>query len=112
MKEDRDMATGAEVSTAVSDAEIPDRRSVMLAVSEPDRSASSLISWWLVVIPLGCLLMAMVCAEALSRFVPLPVPGSGRVSVEEKSEDEPDLLTIYEVQGEGSLLSFGPALAR
>lgn len=110
MKEDWDMATGAQV-TAVRDVETPDQRSVMMAVSEPGRSAS-LISSGLVVIPLVCLLIAMVCVAALSRFVPLPAPGSGSVSVEEKSETEPDLLTINEVQGEGSLLSFGPALAR
>lgn len=40
-----------------------------------DRSEDPLL-WWLVVISVGCLLMALVCAATLSRFTPVPITTS------------------------------------
>ena len=105
------MANGADVSTAVRTTAVRDSRPATMVTSAKDASADPL-SRWLVVVPLGCLLMAMLCVAALSRLAPGPVTTSGGAPLEQQIELEPDVPMIYEVEGGGSLLRFGPAFSR
>jgi hypothetical protein len=46
-----------------------------------DRSDDPLL-WWLVVISVGCLLMALVCAATLSRFTSVPITTSSATPID------------------------------
>jgi hypothetical protein len=46
-----------------------------------DRSDDPLL-WWLVVISVGCLLMALVCAATLSRVTSVPIPTSSATPID------------------------------
>lgn len=46
-----------------------------------DRSDDPLL-WWLVVISVGCLLMALVCAATLSRFTSVPITTSSATAID------------------------------
>lgn len=49
-----------------------------------DRSDDPLL-WWLVVISVGCLLMALVCAATLSRFTSVPITTSSATPIDSNS---------------------------
>jgi hypothetical protein len=105
------MANGAGIRTGIRTTTVQDSRPATMAPSVKDRSGDPLARW-LVVIPFGCLLMALVCAAALSRFISLPTTTSSKAPVEQEVENIPDVPTIYEIEGGGALLRFGPAFAR
>jgi hypothetical protein len=75
-------------------------------ISSAKGSSGDPFSRWLIVIPVGCLLIAMCCAAALSRLG----SASSTVPIDQKTVIE--VPTFYEIDGGESLLRFGPALAR
>jgi hypothetical protein len=103
------MANGAHSSAAVGATAVRDSRPRTMISSTKDPSGDPL-SRWLILIPVGCLLLAMVCAAALSRFDSAPAITSSTVPID--PETVIDVPTFYEIEGGESLLRFGPALAR
>ena len=89
---------------------IPDSERETTVPSVKDRSGDPLLRW-LVAISFGCLLMALVCAVVLSRFVSVPITTSSAAPVNQEIELRPDVSTIDEIEGRGSLQRFGPAFA-
>ena len=105
------MVERADIGTAVGATAVRDSRPATVTANAKDPSGDPL-SRWLVVIPVGCLLMAMVCAAALSRLASVPAIASSAAPIDQETERTPDVPTIYEVEGGDSLLRFGPAFTR
>jgi hypothetical protein len=103
------MANGADSSAAVRTTVVRDSRPRTM-ISSAKNLSGDLLSRWLILIPVGCLLMAMVWAAALSRFGSASAITSSTVPIDE--EAALDAPTFYEIEGGESLLRFGPALAR
>jgi hypothetical protein len=101
------MADGVDVSAAVRVTTVQDSRPRTTVPNPKDPSGNPLLRW-LVAISVGCLLMAMVCAAALSRFCSASAVTSRTAPVDQ----ELDVATFYEIDGGESLLRLGPALAR
>ena len=83
------MVEGVDVSTAVR-----------TTVPDPKDPSGNPLLWWLVAISVGCLLMAMVCAAALSRFGSASAVTSRTAPVDQ----ELDVPTFYEIDRGESLL--------
>ena len=103
------MANGADSRAAVGATVVRDSRPRTMISSAKDPSGDPL-SRWLILIPVGCLLMAMVWAAALSRFGSSSAITSSTAPIDQESVI--DFPTFYEIEGGESLLRFGPALAR
>jgi hypothetical protein len=100
----------AGVGTVVRPASVPDSREPMVpAVDDPFDE-----SLWrgLVMVPVGCLLIALLCAGMLSRLATAPVVTSSAAAAERDVDPGPSVATFYEVEEAGSLLRFDVALAR
>ena len=102
------MATGVGISAAARVTTVQYSRPRTTVPNPKDPSGNPLL-WWLVAISVGCLLIAMVCAAALSRFGSASAVTSRTVPVDQ----ELDVPTFYEIDDGGeSLARLGPALAR
>ena len=103
------MADRTSVSAAVGATVLRESRPEATISKENVASGNPLL-WWLVVISVGCLLMAMVCAAALARVAPIPRITSSTVPTDQEAVR--DVPTCYEIEGGGSLLRLHPAFAR
>ena len=101
------MATGVDISAAARVTVVQYSRPRTTVPNPKDPSGNPLL-WWLVAISVGCLLIAMVCAAALSRFGSASAVTSRTAPVDQ----ELDVPTFYEIDGGESLARLGPALAR
>jgi hypothetical protein len=101
------VADGVDVSAAARVTAVQYSRPKRTVPNPKDPSGNPLL-WWLVAISVGCLLIAMVCAAALSRFGLASAVTSPTVPVDQ----ELDVPTVYEIDGGESLARLGPALAR
>jgi hypothetical protein len=97
-------------SAVVRPASVPDSREPMVPAVE-DTFGESL---WrgLVMVPVGCLLIALLCTGILSRFAAAPVVMSSAPAADRDVDPDPSAATFYEVEGAGWLLRFNVALAR
>src|SRR5215510_2670529 len=98
------MATGVDISAAARVTAVQYSRPRTTVPNPKDPSGNPLL-WWLVAISVGCLLIAMVCAAALSRL------GSA-VTSRTVPVDELDVPTFYEIDARESPARLGPAVAR
>lgn len=103
------MANGADSRVAVGATAIRDSRPRTMIASAKDPSGDPL-SRWLILIPVGCLLIAMVGAAALSLFGSTTAITSSTAPIDQGTVI--DVPTFHEVEGGESLLRFGPAMAR
>ena len=98
------------IGTVVRPAPVPDLpEPTMLAV---DDSFGDSLWRGLVMVPVGCLLIALLCAGMLSRFATAFTLASSAPAAESAVQPVPGVATFYEVEGAGSLLRFDVALAR
>jgi hypothetical protein len=70
-----------------------------------DRSGDPLL-WWLVVISVGCLLMALVCAATLSRLTSVPITRSSATSIGQQTDGRAGVSTLCQI-GEGGQTGVG-----
>jgi hypothetical protein len=101
------VADGVDVSAAARVTAVQYSRP-RTTVSNPKDPSGNPLLWWLVAISVGCLLVAMVCAAALSRFGSASAVTSRTVPVDQ----ELDAPTFYEIDEGESLARLGPALSR
>jgi hypothetical protein len=99
------MANGVGVSAAARVTAVQYSR-LRTTVPDPKDPSGNPLLWWLVAISVGCLLIAMVCAAALSRL------GSAVTSRTVPVDQELDVPTFYEIDGGELPARLGPALAR
>lgn len=105
------MVSSVELSTAVSSAPARNPRPTAIVAHARDGFAPSL-SGSLFMIPLGCLLAAMLVATALSRVAPTATLNTSSIEATTELETEPGLPTIDEVETGGLLRPFAEAYAR
>jgi hypothetical protein len=103
------MANGADSSAATGATAVRASRPRTMISSAKGPSGDP-FSRWLIVIPVGCLLIAMFCAAALSRLGSASVITSSTAPIDQETVIE--VPTFDEIDGGESLLRFGPALAR
>jgi hypothetical protein len=103
------MTNGVELSPAAERLTVRDARSLATGRT---RAAYESGLRWIVAIPVGCLLTAMLGVAALSRIVPLHPDGAQDAAVERAGAAEPLLPTVEELGGGEALLRLGPAYSR